>query len=573
MFELILKDLEKINSNLTKQSIDVYERNIRFGFPEDLCLLGLFVPFLDQSNIEEKQKTKELIKKYLENSSEKIEDIETIFDIECFANENISFAYKKNPHKIYDIIFTKITLIDVALAMMSYKITQINENYYYPNLNTFLHFIENCYTQMSMIFSLYNYANLFDDFVITHKYPEEYKKVLELTKENLTRSKEEIDEIISELKKHQKHHNEIFKGRVKSAASVFKKLYVRKEKLDDILDFVAIRIITNSIADCYSWLGLVYELYPPRLSKFKDYIEHPKPNGYKSLHIIVDTKYGSVEFQIRTHNMNKFAEFGVAAHWKYKTKSNNKILEKIRTNLGTQDSNFGQGYIFVFTPKKDIILLDKGSCIIDFAYAIHTDLGDHLSHAEVNGIIEPLEIKLKDYDLVKIYTDSKKGPVRKWLEFVQTSKAKDKIAQTLKIIHIEKRIKISQPKLLLSDRIQVAQCCNPFGDDDVGLYKSTKRKLILHKTSCLDKSKLKYSYASDQLKNTFLQHKEIKVKINQKPSAIIDILKAKFDFTDLELSDKTNTITFKVKLPTKESFTKLKEELQEEEFVDTVELI
>ena len=573
MYEQIIKDLKKINPDLTLKSIDVYSRNIRIGFPEEISLLGLFTPFLDCGTKEEKQKIKELIKKYLKDSLEKIEDIDAIFDIECLKNENITYAYKKNPQKIYDLIFTKTTLIDVALAIMSYKITQINANDFYPDLNTFLQFIENCYCTMSQIFSLQNYTNLFDDFVITHKYPENYKKVLQITKDNLTRNKKEIEEIISELKKHQKHHNEIFKGRLKSAASVFKKIYIRNENPEDILDFVAIRIITTNIADCYSWLGIIYDLYNPRLSKFKDYIEHPKPNGYKSLHIVIDTNHGPVEFQIRTHNMNTFAEFGVAAHWKYKTKSNNKSLDKIKTDLNTLDPNFGQGYIFVFTPKRDIVLLDKESCAIDFAYAIHTDLGDHLEHAEINNIIQPLETKLKDNDLIKVYTDIKKGPARKWLDYCVTRKAKEKIAQTLKIIRTDNKNNKNNSVLQLSDKIQVAQCCNPFCDDEVGIYKNTKRKLILHKTACLDKNNLKYSYASDQLKNKFLLNKTIKIITNQKPSIIIEYLKTKFDLNDIELNDKNNTIVFNTNLQTKESFTKLKNNLQCEDFVDNVELI
>jgi len=423
MFENIKNELISLDENLFEESKTIFERNIRFGFHEELSLLGLFIPYLN-SNSTTREKTEKIISKYIEKSKEKIKDLEIIKKIEQLEDENLKEAYEKNHKKVIEIIFTKITQIDVALAIMSSKVNDIINKKYLPNKEVFLNFVEHAYSQISQIYGISNYTNLFDDFIINQKYPEEYKEVLKITKENLTRNQEEINEILQELKKNQKYPNEIFKGRIKSPASVFKKVYVRKEKVENIVDFVAIRIITNTIADCYSWLGTIYELYPPRLAKFKDYILHPKPNGYKSLHIVCDTIKGPVEFQIRTHSMHKFAEFGIAAHWKYKTKGNNKMLEKIRNTLLTQDPNFGQGFLFAFTPKKDIILLENGASIIDFAYSIHTQIGDHLSHAEINNEIVPLDTKLKDFDLVKLHTDPKKKPNRSWLEFVVSNKAK-----------------------------------------------------------------------------------------------------------------------------------------------------
>jgi (p)ppGpp synthase/HD superfamily hydrolase len=571
--ESIINELKQIDESLTNNGLQIYERNIRFGFASELSLLGLFVPFIICKNQKAKKEAIHLLKKHIDFADEKILDIETVKNIETLQNSTIKENYLKNPQKIYEIIFTKITSIEVALALMSTKVNEFANQEYNPDKTIFLNFVENAYSQISQIFGIWNYTNLFDDFVITHKYPKEYKEVLEITKAHLTRSRDEIYEIINTLKKHQKHHNEIFKGRIKSPASVFKKIYVRKEKAEDILDFVAIRIITNTISDCYSWLGLLYELYPPRLSKFKDYIQHPKPNGYKSLHVICDTKYGPVEFQMRTHSMHKFAEFGIAAHWKYKTKSNNRILEKIKFALGSQDPNFGQGFIFVFTPKKDVILLQRGATIVDFAYSIHTHLGDQLSHAEVNNQQENLDYQLKDYDNVKVFTDPKKKPSRKWLEFVATSKARNEIAQNLRITRLDTRTKVTNPTLLLKERVQVAQCCNPFCDDEVGIYKSTKRKLILHKISCLDKTNTKYSLASETLKNQFLKSKELRIIFATKPSSLIEHFRTKYNMQDIELNDKTNTLIFKTSLQNKDEFDHLKDQLKEEEFVESVELI
>ena len=570
MLEQIKKDLEKLDPSLIITSLEIYERNIRLGFPEELSLLGLFLPYLSE---ERKAKLEDIAKKYIPSGEEKIENLICIKDIESLNDPILKENYKKMPKKIYEVAFTKITHLDLALALLSEKATEINNKTYFPNQNTFVEFLENVYCQLCQIFDISYYTNFLDNFVIINKYHEEYKKVLEITKQNLTRSKDEIYYIISELKKFQKYPNEIFKGRLKTPASVFKKVYVRKEPVENIVDFVAIRIVTNTISDCYSWLGYIYSLWPPRLSKFMDYIEHPKPTGYKSLHIVVDTKFGPVEFQIRTHNMHRFAEFGLAAHWKYKIKNENKMLEKIKSRLATQNPYFDQGHIFVYTPKKDIIILDKGSCIVDFAYAIHTDLGDHLFSAEVNNKIAPLNYKLKDKDIIMVHADSKKKPNKNWLEFVVSNKTKEKISQSLKIIKINKKIKLLNPTLFFKEKVQVAQCCNPFCDDDVGIYKSTKRKLILHKASCLEKNHLKYSYASDALKTLFLINKRIKIQLSSDSNLLIEQLKTKFVMEDPEINKKRNTITFNTKLAHKEDFTKLKEELLEEEFVESVELV
>lgn len=451
LLDLIKDELRNVDANLTNVGESIYNRNIKLGFPKELCYLGLFVPFLESP----KKKSAILIfEKYFGKNTEKIKDIETIKEIELLKDDTIKEVYKKNPQKVYEIIFTKLTQIDIVLALMSAKVNELAQNTFLPNEKIFLEFVEKVYSQISQILGISIYTSLFDDFVITKKYPKRYQKVLKITKDNLTRSKEEIDIIKSKLKKYQKYPNEIIKGRLKSPSSVFKKVYVRKEKPENILDFVAIRIITNTISDCYSWLEIIRNLWP-KTCKFSDYIKHPKPNGYKSIHIVIDTENGPVEIQIRTHKMDKEAEFGISAHWQYKTKSNSKILKKVGLLLKTQDPNLGKGYIFVYTPKKDIIFLEKGSCVIDFAYAIHTTLGNHLSHAEINNKVANLYDKLKDKDVVKIYTDNKKKPKRKWLEYVVTKKARDKISQTLKIKPLNKIKRTTETPEKYIDKIQV----------------------------------------------------------------------------------------------------------------------
>lgn len=566
--------LKFIDSNLVNVAIEIYERNLRLGFPNSICIFSLFLPYLKK--YPENQELNLIIEKNVENAKEKIKDLKIIFDVENLNDNIIKEKVLNNDDKIFDVLLTKIIDVDLTLAIMSEKITLINKNEYFPDKNTFTKFIEKVYLPLTHVLGIYTYTTLFDDFIITNNYPKEYKEVLELTKENLTRSKDEINYLISKLEPFRKNQNEIIDGRLKSPTSVFKKIYERKQKPNEIMDYVAIRIITNTIADCYSWLGKVYSMWEPELSRFKDYIEHPKPNGYKSLHIVINTKFGPVEIQIRTFTMHKFAELGIAAHWQYKTKSNNKILLKINNTINSQASFFGKGYVFAYTPKKDIILLEKGASIVDFAYAIHTSIGSKISYAKVNNIITPLDYKIQDKDLIEIFTDENKKPSKKWLEFVITNKARDKICQMLNIKHIDKKTKEINPKLKTFEKISVAKCCNPFIDDEVGIYKTTKRKLILHNIKCLEKNKLKYAYAGELLKKELLISKNILITYNTNTniSEFINKLKTKLNFSsNYNLNELKKELIFSYNFNTSEEYEKLKEELLKEEHIETVELI
>lgn len=444
--EEIKLQLKYIDSNIIKTAIEIYERNLKLGYPNNICILSLFIPYLKK--YPENQELNLIIEKNVENANEKIKDLKTIFDLENLNDNTIKEKVLNDDEKIFDVLLSKFADVDLTLAMLSEKITQINKNEFYPNKNIFIKFIENVYLPLSHILGTYNYTTIFDEFIITNKHPNEYKEVLKLTKENLARSKDELNILISKLETFRKNSNEIITGRLKSPTSVFKKIYERKQKPNEIMDYVAIRIITNTISDCYSWLGYIYSLWEPELSRFKDYIQHRKPNGYQSLHIVIKTSFGPVEIQIRTFTMHKFSELGSAAHWQYKTKNKNKnkILANVNSNINSKTSIFGKRFVFAYTPKKDIILLEKGASIIDFAYAIHTNLGNTISYAKVNNVITPLSYKIQNKDIIEIFTDENKKPEKKWLEFAITQKARDKINQTLNIKCIENKNRKKEKK-------------------------------------------------------------------------------------------------------------------------------
>jgi GTP pyrophosphokinase len=234
-------------------------------------------------------------------------------------------------------------------------------------------------------------------------------------------------------------------GRKKHFYSVYQKMVVRGREFNDIYDLVGIRVLVNDVRDCYAVLGAIHARWSPVPGRFKDYIAMPKFNLYQSLHTTVIGPSGkAIEIQIRTYDMHSRAEFGIAAHWKYKqggdqkspemlwlrqlhewqkeTEDPSEFLEALRFDLGSPE-------VFVFTPKGSVVALPGGSTPVDFAFSVHTDVGLRCAGAKVNGRLVPLESKLKNGDVIEIVTNKSDtaGPSRDWLNFVKSPRARSKI--------------------------------------------------------------------------------------------------------------------------------------------------
>ena len=239
--------------------------------------------------------------------------------------------------------------------------------------------------------------------------------------------------------------------RIKSVYSLYRKIYELGKPFEEIYDFYAMRVIVNTVEECYTVLGLVHELFASIPGRFKDYINRPKPNMYRSLHTTVVSRDGiPFEVQIRTYDMHRTAEFGVAAHWKYKSgeKADPAVDEQlawiarlIEADESVSDpdeylhsfkKNIFREEIFVFTPKGDVITLAQGATVIDFAYAIHTAVGNKMIGAKINGVIVPIDRVPQTGDVVEIMTQANHGPSRDWLNIVTTSEARNKIRQWFK---------------------------------------------------------------------------------------------------------------------------------------------
>ncbi len=302
-----------------------------------------------------------------------------------------------------------------------------------------------------------------EDLSLRYLDPIAYKEISDMVVEKRNERLqliEEIKQVFSERLKALgiKGHIE---GRAKHFYSIYRKMFAHNAtNLDQIYDLIAIRIIVDSINDCYAALGMVHELYKPMPGRFKDYIAMPKTNMYQSLHTTLIGPNGKpFEVQIRTWDMHRLAEVGIAAHWKYKEgkigQSNmDSKLEWIRQLLDVHNDNDNpqdfissikidlfEEEVFVFSPKGDVVNLPQGSTSIDFAYAIHSAIGNKMTGAKINGRITPLDYQLKNGDIVEIITSTiVRGPSKDWLKIVKTNQAKKKINDWFKKEHREENI-------------------------------------------------------------------------------------------------------------------------------------
>ena len=301
-----------------------------------------------------------------------------------------------------------------------------------------------------------------EDLAFEYLYPEEWRNLCSLIEpkqdERMRLLNSAVKTIVAALDKAGIKCE--ISGRRKHMYSIFRKLKKNNRSLNEIYDLVAIRVIVGTVSDCYAALGVIHSIWKPMPGRFKDYISMPKTNMYRSLHTTLFSDMGGMPFevQIRTQEMHRTAEYGVAAHWLYKegkarpdeldsklawvrdlvnydseADSTKEFIENIR-------KDFFSDYVYVLTPNGEIIDLPTGSTPIDFAYRIHTNVGNHIQHAKVNGALVKLDHKLKTHDVVEIITNQQASPGRDWLNYAKTSQAKSKIRQWFKKANREENI-------------------------------------------------------------------------------------------------------------------------------------
>ena len=387
-----------------------------------------------------------------------------------------------------------------------------------------------------------------EDLAFEVIYPEEYNELKTKISERREEMEAYIEYIQSELSSaiHKSGMSANITGRVKHYYSIYKKLKAQNKSLDDIYDIRAVRVLTDEVKSCYAILGIVHTLWSPIPARFKDYIAVPKSNLYQSLHTTVtgpDNHF--LEIQIRTFEMDRTAEIGIAAHWAYKEKVNAanenikyvSLLQDIkkwrdeikntREFMTELKMDLYKEEIFAFTPNGKIIKLPYGATPVDFAYSIHSEVGNHCSGARINNKLVPLKTEIQNGDIVEIITNANKGPTESWLKFVKSSGARNKIKSWLnhkkkellpdsqedKKEKAQKQTRVSVPQndlikiSKLSNKnkssvivdgnsnvlISLAQCCQPIPGDEVIGFITRGKGISVHKKNCSSIKRLAHS--------------------------------------------------------------------------------
>jgi GTP diphosphokinase / guanosine-3',5'-bis(diphosphate) 3'-diphosphatase len=380
------------------------------------------------------------------------------------------------------------------------------------------------YAPIAHKLGMWTMKGMLEDLAFKYLETNEYKKIKEKINEKREKREEKNEKIINILKNKlaENHIEATVSGRAKYFYSIYRKMKQKNKSFDEIYDLIAVRVIVQSKAECYRTLNLIHQMWKPVPGRFKDYIANPKPNGYQSLHSDVQTPFGVVlEVQIRTMDMHYKAKYGVAAHWRYKGTERDKIFDrriawleqildwkresKSKDFVESLKIDLFQDELVVFTPKGDPIILPEGSTPVDFAYEVHTDIGNHCSKAEVNGKIVPLSTKLSSGDIIHIVTQKNAKPSRNWLSFVETNRAKSKIrqklgmvsekdAKALRVAQESKDHKINLTKFLDykgKKQLKISKCCSPQYGDPIAAFIMKDGSISIHKKDCINIATLK----------------------------------------------------------------------------------
>lgn len=532
------KDQKRLDgSPYISHPVEVATILAQLGLDEDTICAGLLHDVLEDTKIT----TKSLDKNFSKDITYLVEGVTKISNI-----KEISKA-EYDTKSLIKVILATAKDIRVMMIKLADRLHNMRTLKYLPEKRAkeIAKQTKEIYAPIAYRFGLIKLKSELEDLSLKYLEPKEYKdlkKKIDSKKasfeKTLTQTKQDI---IDHLKEHSISAN--IEGRIKNVYSVYKKIHHKNVLFENINDLIALRIITKSIKDCYEALGVVHHMYKHVPGTFKDYIAIPKANLYQSLHTVVLGPDGHpMEIQIKTQQMHTINEEGISAHFKYKgseidtkfdirlswlkqildyksnLKNTKELIENLKLDLIGNE-------MYVFTPKGDVIELPAKATPIDFAYAIHSNVGDHASGATVNGKFVPLDHQLENGDIVKILTLKNHYPSREWLKFTKTAKARHKIKARLREIgkpgltpkqaQIHKESQntydsILKVKGIKNSSIMFAKCCDPLPNDQIIGYKSKLNRVNIHKKDCQN---IKNNPQTNKVEVSWIEQFDSKIKI------------------------------------------------------------
>ncbi|MBI2670913.1 bifunctional (p)ppGpp synthetase/guanosine-3',5'-bis(diphosphate) 3'-pyrophosphohydrolase [Candidatus Woesearchaeota archaeon] len=494
------------NEPYIKHSLNVAFILVKLGMDEETIVAGLLHDILEDTKITSSQLEKEFGKK----TASLVEGVTKISNLKYSNKEETNI---ENLRKMLLATSKDFRVIIIKLADRLHNMRTLE---YLPKEDQIriAKETQEIYAPLAYRLGISSIKAELEDLSFKYLNPKEYEKILRGILTTRKHREMVLFELKDELEKELKKHNidARLQYRVKNIYSIYKKIHERNYELENIRDLIALRVITKTIRECYEVLGIVHQLWKPIEGGVRDYIAVPKSNMYQSIHSNVITNHGLfLEVQIRTEEMHKLAESGIAAHWKYKGLESDEKFEKrlewVKEIVNSEDKSeqlletlkielFGDE-IFVFTPKGKVIEIPIKSTPVDFAYHLHSDIGDRCVGAKVNGNFVPLNYELKNGDVIEIITQKNHKPSRDWLKFVKTSKARQKIKHYIRLTEkipvqrfnnkydrLSKFKSILEIKDMKSVAIKFAHCCNPMPKDKIIALISNSNITTVHKTDC-----------------------------------------------------------------------------------------
>ena len=470
--------LENTQNQNTEQEKELVQKalNIAYiiadiGLDEDSICASLIYHIVEAKHID----IEEIKKIFNDDIAEIVAGVSRLSTVQF---ESIEEKQVEDYRKMFLAMGKDIRVILIKLADRLYNMRTLKNKKRDKQIVTAKETME-LYAPLANRLGLYSLKWELEDLGFKYLYPEEYHELVE----GIDKKREErlkfIEKIMQDIRvelKNEKIEAEVT-GRAKHLYSIYRKMKRDNKTLDQIYDLFALRILVNSIKDCYTALGVVHEMYSPMPGRFKDYIAVPKPNMYQSIHTtLLGDKGTPFEVQIRTYDMHRIAEYGIAAHWAYKEASYfgkkqsvkveedklawlretlewQKDMQDPQEFLNTLKTELFEDEVYVFTPKGAIKVLPSGATPIDFAYAIHAEIGHHMTGCKINSKMMPIITPLENGDIVEIITsDNSKGPSRDWLKFVKSTSAKNKIQSWFK--KAQKAENIEKGKELIEKEIK-----------------------------------------------------------------------------------------------------------------------